>query len=936
VAGISITELSESAIFACRIIALRNAMNSVKKSRPARRTIAVFSAQLSRVWGAEFMNGVLDAAEARDVNVVCLVAGRPAGIHAQAETAQPPAQPGVSNGLYDLVKPDQFDGLLLAADLAHALTAEEMLAFARRYSSLPIAAYAIPVEGITSFIGDNIGGMRAVIRHLVEVHGFRRIAFLQGPRGQVESEQRLQAYREELTAHDILYDQSLVVEGDFTPESGRLAVRTLLDERGLQFQALAAANDRMAFGALDALQQRGIKVPDDLALTGFDDVREAASMGVPLTTVHQSFYGAGGKVLEALIRRMDGEQPEPLTVLPVQLVVRWSCGCLPESTRKAVVQSKEVALTGRLENKRDAAIRALLASAGIPESETDVEAYRDVFGRTWDAFLAGLHNPAGADAFLKMLQAMIEALQRGGRADPAAWHNVLSTLRKYALGGIPDPDRKLQAENLFQQARMLVGELSQRAQAYRRLQAEQQEELLGNFGFSMAPAMNLQEIGSAIAKHFPPMGIRHWYAMFYSEPDSGELLSSPQPEPYRLLLQYDDGRIEIPHEAKEVAAGRLLPPGRIPRDRYSALVMPLGLAGNRFGFMWTQIDSRDWDMYVRVKNLVSSALLRATLAQQREQAQREVERLLADARKRAAELAIAHDLAQQTAAENARLYEEVTRFNQELERLVAQRLEELKAAYQSLEQHDKNKSAFIQVAAHELRTPLTLIMGYVGMLEAEPTVEGSAALREAVGGVLRGAHRLHEVLNSMLDVVKLENQVLDLHPQPVSISSILRRIQASYGEDLSARQLTMSVDENSPPLPTLMADAELLQKALDHVVVNAIKFTPNGGAITISTRSVSDERLGSCAEIRVSDTGIGIDPEHHQIIFEKLHQLGKVELHSTSRTNFKGGGPGLGLAIASGIISAHGGRIWVESAGHDEHRLPGSTFFVRVPLANGS
>jgi signal transduction histidine kinase len=117
------------------------------------------------------------------------------------------------------------------------------------------------------------------------------------------------------------------------------------------------------------------------------------------------------------------------------------------------------------------------------------------------------------------------------------------------------------------------------------------------------------------------------------------------------------------------------------------------------------------------------------------------------------------------------------------------------------------------------------------------------------------------------------------------------------------------------------------------VIVNSIKFTPDGGSINVSAQVMDDPRLGKCAELRVQDTGIGIDPEHHKIIFEKLFQLGTVELHSSSRTNYKGGGAGLGLAIAAGIVKALQGNIWVESSGHDEVNFPGSTFIVRLPLA---
>ncbi|MFT3894819.1 MAG: ATP-binding protein [Anaerolineales bacterium] len=84
-------------------------------------------------------------------------------------------------------------------------------------------------------------------------------------------------------------------------------------------------------------------------------------------------------------------------------------------------------------------------------------------------------------------------------------------------------------------------------------------------------------------------------------------------------------------------------------------------------------------------------------------------------------------------------------------------------------------------------------------------------------------------------------------------------------------------------------------------------------------------------EVTVADTGIGISPDNQVSIFEKFGQLGRVELHSSGKTKFKGGGPGLGLPIAKGIIEAHGGTIWVESPGYDEKTFPGSTFHILIP-----
>jgi signal transduction histidine kinase len=285
------------------------------------------------------------------------------------------------------------------------------------------------------------------------------------------------------------------------------------------------------------------------------------------------------------------------------------------------------------------------------------------------------------------------------------------------------------------------------------------------------------------------------------------------------------------------------------------------------------------------------------------------------------------------ALENAHLYDDLNRFNQMMERMVEQRVNELNSAYLTLEKLDKNKSDFIQVAAHELRTPLTVIKGYMGMIKASSTVKNDPSMMQVMDGVIQGTNRLHQIVNSMLDVARLENQVITPHLETLALGPIVRLVCKDYVGDLQERHITLELDPDINSAPPLLADSELLKKALDHVLVNAIKFTPDGGSIFVNARSVNVDGRGEFCEIRIRDTGIGIDPANHTIVFEKLYQLGKVELHSSGHTKFKGGGPGLGLAIAAGIVKAHRGKIWVESPGYDEEKLPGSTFIIQIPVA---
>ena len=285
------------------------------------------------------------------------------------------------------------------------------------------------------------------------------------------------------------------------------------------------------------------------------------------------------------------------------------------------------------------------------------------------------------------------------------------------------------------------------------------------------------------------------------------------------------------------------------------------------------------------------------------------------------------------AIENAILYEEITRFNQQLEQMVEQRTEELRQALSTLERMDRSKSDFIGVAAHELRTPLTVMKGYLGMIHNHPAIQSASGLAMALDGVVKGAERLYEVVNNMLDLVRIDNQVLDLKMETVSLSIILRRVQADYAPFLAQRKQELHL-EGLQGLPLIQGDATLLLKVFQNIIINAIKYTPDGGAIRVTGECIQHPELGGCVQVVIRDSGIGIAPEHHERIFEKLYSTGKVALHSSGKAAYKAGGPGLGLTIARGIVLAHNGKVWVESEGHDEEKFPGSCFYIVLPVGS--
>ena len=267
----------------------------------------------------------------------------------------------------------------------------------------------------------------------------------------------------------------------------------------------------------------------------------------------------------------------------------------------------------------------------------------------------------------------------------------------------------------------------------------------------------------------------------------------------------------------------------------------------------------------------------------------------------------------------------------EMETRVEHISSEMAKVQKQMQRVDKSKSAFISVAAHELKTPLTLIEGYASMMEDLMRENKGVSLESLLAGISTGIERLRTIVDDMIDVSMIDNDLLQLNYQPIQVSQMIEALSIEFKTIMRNRRLTMDIQNYEGGKQWIYIDSARIIQALRNVINNAIKYTPDGGTITINGR-----KLPGFIEVIISDTGIGISPENQALIFEKFGQLGRVELHSSGKTKFKGGGPGLGLPIARGILEAHGGSIWVESEGYDEIRCPGSTFHILLPARTES
>lgn len=266
-----------------------------------------------------------------------------------------------------------------------------------------------------------------------------------------------------------------------------------------------------------------------------------------------------------------------------------------------------------------------------------------------------------------------------------------------------------------------------------------------------------------------------------------------------------------------------------------------------------------------------------------------------------------------------------------------EQIRELKRANQELRELDKMKSRFISLVSHELRTPLSPIVGYLSILMAN-TSNFSEREKRILNIIFKSSKRLERLLNNLFTLNLLEQNETLIYNEEVQLDVLIPDLIEDFFLILQKRNLTCNfICENA--IPKISCDEAKIEQVFFALLENAVKYTNDGGKISIYLNYPSryilkkyDLSPNDYAEIIFEDNGIGIPENQLNAIFEKFVELSDIDRHHTSNDDFLGCGAGLGLSLCKGIVKEHKGFIWAEN--RRSHN--GSRFYVMLPLGNSN
>lgn len=537
------------------------------------------------------VSGTVDAAKAHDINLLCIEGGC-------IGTKTP--QQIQRNLLYDLVTDQDVDGLIiLSASIGHYTSIKKLRAFCQRYQPLPTVTIANKVEGCSSLQVNNASGIQALIHHLINIHHYHQFAVITGPPDNHDSLLRLNTIKETLATYHIQLDEDLIFIGDFSFNSGIEAITALIDDRRKPFDLLCAVSDEMALGALEALRSRGIQVPEEIGVVGFDNIVASAFSEPSLTTVNQSLYDQGAQSVECLLKMIQTGQAPTDIVLPTKLVVRDSCGCFSHVALMDAQTHDPVAtwsFDSLFSTDKDAFVEFMLEKTRDYFTNKNESDFRQIIHQIVDAFYSQLLLKK-ENLFMKTCHKILQRFRNDSNI--FSWQKFFYELRCQFLNHCQDATLIAEIEEIFLKIAVIVGEKAIEHEHLIRNELFKNNITVNSISSILLGTNHIAQLLETLESYLPQLGISSFFiTKFLGNKRKPSMM-------HRTLLVHNSlGHINANDTDERIVPKDLWADGQ----SHALLIMTLNPSENPFGVMGLELNSSNTIAYGALHGIVSGAL----------------------------------------------------------------------------------------------------------------------------------------------------------------------------------------------------------------------------------------------------------------------------------------------------------------------------------------
>jgi PAS domain S-box-containing protein len=882
--------------------------------------------------------------------------------------------------VFSLISNAVIDGIvILPGALLWESGEKELADILRNCSGIPMVSIGIGLPGIPSIVVDNAVGMNRLFDHFIQVHGSKRIAFVRGPECNEEAQQRFKAYKDSLQRYGIPYDPDLVFQGDFETWAGPDAVIHFLDKKKVAFDTFICSDDQNAIQAIDALKKRGLRVPADVRVGGFDDIDMSRDCSPPLTTVHQPLLELGCMGMQFAFDLVDGKTVTVLSTVPTNLVTRSSCGC-PTADLKTPESETLRADAPAGSSLLDAVYTEL---GGIFPFSWAVLQHEELFLQIESLISlikAALDDPGLAGDVHAMLVKTVEAFNEKGMAT-TLWPDIIRKVLMNAASGAQTDAGKRNLQLLWKTCMTALSMTEMLVQSRSHMVGESEAINLQLIGHRLSACFTFEDIWKVLSTQLPLANIHGCCVSLFKEDQS-------QAHQYYSLsgTQCIPG-IDVEFPKTLLVAGGLDCSGSTPY-----CIVPLIIEQGHEGFVVFEMDavSRKFEMISeQIGNALRAAFLLEQIRKQNIVLRESENEDLRVTLNSIGDAVIATDAAgrvvrMNTVAEKmtgwpaneanaVSLFKvlgtsnmaEFQKIEQSFKKILLQgqvsesltqisftakdgterqvnysgapirnldssivgvvlvirdvteqlRLEEQLRQTQKMESLGQLASGI----AHDLNNMMTGISGNAQMIQQmSQNPEYILQASKTILAITDSATELMHNLLAFAHKTKIQTAPVDIH---ACINDVKNILEHSIGKHIE-------IIENLKASNTIVCgESALLQNVLINLSLNARDAMTNGGTLTIATDNVMlDQKFcskssfdlvpGLYIAVRVRDTGQGMSPDVQKRIFEPFFTTKEI-----------GKGTGLGLSAVYGIVKSHKGSITVHSKTGQ-----GTTFAVYLPV----